>query len=88
MRLHYKIREGEETIQYVDVMSLYPYICEYLKFPVGHSVIHAGDACHDKEVMLQKEGLIKCSVLPPKRLYYPVVPFRCNDKLLFCLCKS
>jgi len=27
MRLHHKKREGEETIQYVDVMNLYPYIC-------------------------------------------------------------
>jgi hypothetical protein len=35
MRLHYKAREGE-TIQYVDVMCLYPYVCKYGKFPVGH----------------------------------------------------
>ena len=28
MTLHYKIREGEETILYVDVMSLCPYICK------------------------------------------------------------
>ena len=34
MRLHCKVREGQETIQYVDVMSLYPYICKYGKFPV------------------------------------------------------
>jgi len=33
MRLHYKIREGEETVQYCDVMSLYSYICKYFKFP-------------------------------------------------------
>jgi hypothetical protein len=65
MRLHCKIREGIETIQYVDVMSLYPYICKYGKFPVGHPVIYVGDACQDTEVMLQKEGLIKCKVLPP-----------------------
>ena len=30
--LHYAIREGE-TIQYYDVMSLYPYVCKYSKFP-------------------------------------------------------
>ena len=34
MRLHCKIREGQETIHYVDVMSLYPYISKYGKFPV------------------------------------------------------
>jgi G:T-mismatch repair DNA endonuclease (very short patch repair protein) len=27
MRLHYKIREGKESVLYCDVMSLYPYIC-------------------------------------------------------------
>ena len=38
--------------------------------------------------MLQKEGLIKCTVLPPTRLYHPVLPYRCDNKLLFCLCRS
>jgi len=33
MRLHYRVRDGEETIQYVDVMSLYPWVCKYFKFP-------------------------------------------------------
>jgi hypothetical protein len=33
MRLHCKIREGIETIQYVDVMSLYPYVRKYGSFP-------------------------------------------------------
>ena len=37
MRLQCKIREGQETIKYVDVMSLYPYICKLGKFLVGHS---------------------------------------------------
>ena len=34
------------------------------------------------------DGLIKCSIVPPERLCHPVVPFRCNKKLLFCLCRS
>ena len=72
----------------MDVMSLYPCICKYGKFPVGHPVIHAGDACRDTEAMLQKEGLIKCTVLPPTCLYHVVWPYRCNNKLLFCLCRS
>ena len=86
MRLHHEARE-DEIIQYVDFISLYPYICKYFKFPIGHPIIHVADACKDKEAMLQK-GLIKCIVLPPKRLYHPVLPYRCNNKLLFCLCKS
>jgi hypothetical protein len=41
MRLHYKAAEGETT-QHVDVMSLYQYICKYIKVPVGQPVILAG----------------------------------------------
>jgi hypothetical protein len=47
-RLHYKVRENE-IIQYVDVMSMYPHICKYFKFPLGHPIIHVGDVCKDKE---------------------------------------
>jgi len=71
MRLHYKASDNYETIKYVDVMSLYPYICKYFKFPVGHPVIHAGDACRDIEVWLRMEGLIKCSIVPPERFITP-----------------
>jgi hypothetical protein len=81
MRLHYKIREGKESVQYCDVMSLYPYICKYFKF-------HVGNTCADKEACLKSEGLMKCTILPPKDLYHPVLPFRHNQKLLFCLCRS
>jgi len=65
MRLNYKAREGE-TIQYVDVMSLYLYIYKYLKFPVGQIVIHVGDAYKDKEACLRMDGLITCSIVPPE----------------------
>ena len=68
MRLHYKTRE-DDTIQYVDVMNLYPYICNYLKFPVGHPIIHVGDACKNIEACLGIIGLMKCSIVPPERFY-------------------
>ena len=41
--LHYRIDEDAETIHYWDVMSLYPFICKYYKFPIGHPIIHVGD---------------------------------------------
>jgi len=46
-RFHYKIREVEWAVQYLDVMSLYHYVCKYFKYPLGHPVIHVGDACQD-----------------------------------------
>jgi len=88
VRLHYKANDNDETIQYVDVMSLYPYICKYFKFPVGHPVIHGGDACSDIEACLRMEGLIKCSIVPPDKLYLPVLPYRYSNKLMFCLCRT
>jgi hypothetical protein len=88
MSLHKKIEEGQETIEYCDVMFLYPYICKYGKFPIGHPVIYAGDECRDVAAMLKKEGLIKCCVMPPKKLFRPVLPYRFNQKLLFCLCRT
>ena len=84
MRLHHKARDGQ-TIQYVDVMSLYPYVCKYFNFPIGHPVIHVGDACQDMQAMLLKDGLMKYSILPPRHLYQSVLPFRCNKRPLFCL---
>jgi len=68
MRFHYKVREGEETVQYVDVTSLYPYLCMYFKFPLGHLAIHVGDAYQSTEAMKRKEGLKKCCILPPQKL--------------------
>jgi hypothetical protein len=88
MSLRKKIEEGQETIEYCDVMSLYPYICKYGKFPIGHPVIYAGDKCRDFAAMLKKERLIKCCVMPPKKLFHPVLPYRFNQKLLFCLCRT
>ena len=67
MRLDHKARD-DETVQYVDVINLYPYICKYFKFRIGHPTIHVGNECMDKDAMLQKEGLVICRILPPKRL--------------------
>ena len=73
MRLHYKSREVE-TFRYVGLMILYPYICKYFKFPVGHPVIHVGDAFKDKEACLRMDSLIKCSIVPPDRFIIPCSP--------------
>jgi hypothetical protein len=69
-------------------MSLYPYICKYGKFPVGHPVVHVGDACKDKEACLRVEGLIKCNIVQPERLYHFVLPFRPKQKHIFSLCRT
>jgi len=37
---------------------------------------------------LEREGIIKCKVLPPRKLYYPVIPYKSNSKLLLPLCSA
>jgi hypothetical protein len=34
------------------------------------------------------EGLMECTIVSPKKLYHPVLPFRFNKKLLFCICRT
>ena len=87
MRLHYGI-DDNETKEYCDVISLYPYICKYFKFPIGHPTLHVGDTFKNVDDCLKMDGLIKCTVVPPKHLYHPVLPYRYNKKLLFCLCRT
>jgi len=83
MRLHYNVKEGKETIQYVDVMSLYSWVCKYIKFPVGPSTIHVGR--EDIQAMLTNERLVRCTVLPPRDLYHPLLPYKCDGRLIFSL---
>jgi hypothetical protein len=87
MCLHYKARD-DETAEYCDIMILYPYICKYGKFPTGHPVVRVGDTCNNVEACLNMEGLMKFTIVPPKNLYHPVIPFRYNKNLLFCLCRT
>jgi hypothetical protein len=72
MCLHQKARD-DETTEYVDVVSLYPYICKYYKIPIGHPKINVGVAGQDIELCLKMEGLIKCLIVPTKtcvRLFF------------------
>jgi hypothetical protein len=57
MRLLYRVNEGEETIHYLGVMSLYPWVCKHFKFPVGHPTIHLD--CGNIPVMFAKEELVR-----------------------------
>jgi len=83
MLQNYNAREGE-TLESVDVMNLYPNICKYFKFPLGHPVKNVVDACKDNEACHRMDGLIKCSIVP-QEVYDPVHHFRANQNLKFRL---
>lgn len=90
-KLYHKAEENEK-IKYLDVCSLYPWVCKYGRFPLSHPTVIVLDADINRLVgpfndLSQVEGLIKCSVLPPQNLYHPVLPQKANGKLMFSLCR-
>ena len=60
----------------------YLQVNKYCRYPVGHPRIITSNF----EDIEQYFGVIKCEILPPRDLYFPVLPVRCNGKLLFPLC--
>lgn len=91
-RMYYKALPDEE-IHYVDVCSLYPYVCKYGKFPIGHPTLIVGDEECRRITGPQYnlngiEGFVKCTVCPPNDLYHPVLPINKKGKLMFILCNA
>ena len=74
--------------RYIDVVSLYPTVMYYDKYPVGHPV----KIMKPKEYDYSWFGFIYCKVIPPKGLYQPVLPYKQktkqSHKLLFGLCRA
>ena len=81
-----KLLVENKTIKYVDFTSLYPDINKNGQYPVGHPTTVTEGL--DENNIDQYFGLIKCTVLAPRGLYHPVLPVRCNNKLMFTLCRT
>ena len=81
-KLYHKISDGEE-IRYVDFTSLYPFENKTTKNIVGHPLIITKPDVTD---LHEYFGLIKCTVIPPFRLDFAVLPYRSGGKLTFPLC--
>ena len=85
-KLLYNFKENE-CGRYVDFCSLYPTVQYYQKYPIGHPTKIFNTEKYDTSWY----GLIKCKVIPPRKLYHPVLPQRIKvdnyEKLIFTLCK-
>jgi len=81
-KTYYRVKEGSK-IHYADVIRLYPHICKYGNFPLDHSKVYVGADCPPD--CLHREGIIKCKVLPTRKLYHPVHPYKGNYNLMFPL---
>ena len=84
-RLYYKAKNGEK-IKYTDICSLYPWVCKYMAFPIGHPKVITENFLPINKSSRPYKGLIKCRILPPRALLHPVLPTRIRGKLLFPLC--
>ncbi|XP_063446821.1 uncharacterized protein LOC134726353 [Mytilus trossulus] len=84
IRLYHETTEPGETIEYYDFTSLYPSVNKYAKYPIGHPTIVTSNFSDLSHYF----GIAKVKVLPPRRLYHPVLPYLSNGKLKFPLCKQ
>ena len=62
---------------------MYPWVCKYGIFPLGHPKVY-----YKSDIPDNVQGLLKCKVLPPARLFHPLLPSRINGKLMFTLCRK
>ena len=84
---YYRVEEGEK-IHYVDVISVYPYISKYGKFPAGHPKVYVGADCPNN--CLDREGIVKFNVLPHRKVSSSnsvQKQLQTDVPLLFSLCR-
>ncbi|XP_052125924.1 uncharacterized protein LOC127749915 [Frankliniella occidentalis] len=86
-KAYYKanLKEGEK-IMMVDVISEYPAANLRGKYSFGHPRIFLeGDPTMPD--VHEWNGVIKATLLPPRDLFIPVLPYKCGGKLHFPLCR-
>ena len=77
------------VIKYVDIQSLYPYVCKNKHYPIGHARCLIGPDLRKFGTDVDKfEGMVKCKVLPPRGLHIPLLPSHKHEKLMFVLCRK
>lgn len=89
-----KICEPDEWFEIVDFCSLYPSVLDKFDYMIGHpQVIRQGFEKYTIGLptyphQTQIFGFVKCLVLPPKQMRFPILPVRNNERLEFNLCKK
>ncbi len=71
LKLYHKTAE-DENVSYLDFTSLYPFVQSLKTYPIGHPEI----ILKDFEPVESYFGVIKCTVLPPRTLLHPLIPFK------------
>ena len=94
-RTHAVVRDvAGESISYLDVNSVYPYVMATIDFPNGHPVIQRGDqSCgnllHELHSKNEKSiGLCQVRVLARNDVMIPSLGHKTDGKLIFFLCRT
>ncbi|XP_013885698.1 uncharacterized protein LOC106533804 [Austrofundulus limnaeus] len=75
----------DETVEYMDFCSLYPSVNAEGVYPIGHPKIIYRDFDEPENYF----GFIRATVEPPRKLFFPVLPFKTSrGKLVFTLCRT
>jgi hypothetical protein len=85
VKLNARVKPGERG-HYMDYCSLYPSIQKGSKYPTGVPSVLVGEDI--QKDLSQYFGIAKVRVCPPRGLFLPVLPVKCNGKLVFTLCSS
>ena len=93
--MHVTVKDpNKQSIRYLDVNSLYPYVMVNTEFFVGHPVIRRDDnACGSLFRDLDRRGvsfigICLVIVLAPKDLMVSYLPHKIDGKLMFFLCRE
>lgn len=79
------VTAANERINYVDFTSLYPFVNANFHYPIGHLKIIRKYFADIENYF----GLIHVKIFPPRKLFFPVLPFKNDDgKLIFTLCRT
>ena len=81
LKLYFKC-DGDQKIYYSDFTSLYPYVQKTCKYPIRHPI----QITDNFESIENYFGVAKIKILPPRKLYLPVLPVK-HQKLVFSLCR-
>uniref|UniRef100_T1IGU4 DNA-directed DNA polymerase n=1 Tax=Strigamia maritima TaxID=126957 RepID=T1IGU4_STRMM len=76
---------ADAKIKYKDICSLYLFCMRQGIYPLGLPMVLTEFSNNEIKNI---QGLIKATVLPPFKLYHPVLPFRYEQKLYFPLCRQ
>ena len=85
---------SRQSICYLDVNSLYPYVMAHTEFPVGHPEIWRGDysCCNLLSDLKPRNvpfiGVCLVRVLAPRGLMVPYLPHKIDGKLMFFMCRE